>query len=428
MPERGTETMPAGPETTATYTDLMLEMKGPLVENYPKYSVSLSQFKRVHPSRDGFDGVSVRVPIIRNVKQGTAIATETGTLAGPRNKRSMKANIGVFTISHIVNVSKRLKNVTGDVVTAWAQALKYEMQLAEEAMPRTLNEMLLGTGDGLIAALTATNSASGGATQTLTVGITANFYQLYTGRTLDVLVRSTLARAAGATQAVTIQSVNEAAGTIVVQFDDGTSTSFGGDNTMGLYIEGVAGQAGGSLLAVQGIQQAGAQSGTFEGIDKAANQDWQGIDARNGDASAADLSISIMDAAVRRRGRNGAPDQGYWVADPAVLDRFSQTLLTASRWAGDAGELSTGFKYLEYRDERLYPEYDAPAQTLWNVPLEDLTFYATQEAPDWDDEDGSVFKRFGRSLPTEAWLVDELNVGYHRCNRVVFAKNLNQAA
>lgn len=420
--------MPAGPELTGTYTDLMVEMKGPLISNYSKYSVSLSQFKRVHPSRDGFDGVSVRVPIIRNVKQGTAIATESGTLAGPRNKRSMKANIGIFTISHIVNISKRLKAVSGNSLTSWAQALKLEMQLAEEAMPRTLNEMLLGTGDGLIAALTGSNGASGGATQTLTVGTAANFYQLYPGRTGDILVRSTLARAAGATQAVTIQSVNEAAGTIVVQFDDGSNTSFAGDNTMGFYLEGVAGQAGGSLLAVQGLQQAGAQTGTFEGIDKAANQDWQGVDARNGDTATADLSISIMDAAVRRRGRNGNPDAGYWVSDPAVLDRFSQTLLTQSRWAGDAGQASTGFKYLEYRDERLYPEYDAPAGTIWNVPLDDLTFYATQDGPDWDDETGSIWQRFGRSLPIEAWLVDEINVGYHRCNRVVFAKNLNQAA
>jgi hypothetical protein len=48
--------MPAGPELTTTFTDLMLEMKGPLVENYPKYSVSLSQFKRVHPSVTSFDG------------------------------------------------------------------------------------------------------------------------------------------------------------------------------------------------------------------------------------------------------------------------------------------------------------------------------------------------------------------------------------
>lgn len=420
--------MPAGPELTTTFTDLMLEMKGELVENYPKYSVSLTQFKRVHPSRDGFDGTSVRVPIIRNVKQGTAIATESGTIAGARNKRSMKANIGIFTVSHVIQLSKRVNAVTKDTVTAWANALKLEMQLAEEAMPRTLNEMLLGTGDGLLVTFAGSTGASGGASQNINVGTTANFYQLYVGRTADVLVKSTLARAAGATQSVTINSVNEASGIINVIFDDGSATSFANDATMGLYIEGVAGQPAASLLAVQGLQQAGAQSGTFEGIDKAANQDWQGTDARNGDTSAADLSISIMDAAVRRRGRYGSPDQGYWVADPAVLDRFSQTLLTASRWAGDAGELSTGFKYLEYRDERLYPDYDAPPQTIWNVPLEDLTFYATQDGPDWDDQTGTIYQRFSRALPYEAWLVDELNVGYSRCNRVVFAKNLNQAA
>jgi hypothetical protein len=56
MPKKRYRTCPQDPNSPRTFTDLMLEMKGPLVENYPKYSVSLSQFKRVHPSRDGFDG------------------------------------------------------------------------------------------------------------------------------------------------------------------------------------------------------------------------------------------------------------------------------------------------------------------------------------------------------------------------------------
>jgi hypothetical protein len=39
-----------------------------------------------------------------------------------------------------------------------------------------------------------------------------------------------------------------------------------------------------------------------------------------------------------------------------------------------------------------------------------------------------VFKRFSRSLPVEAWLVDEVQLGFHRLNRLVYADNLNQAA
>jgi hypothetical protein len=163
----------------------------------------------------------------------------------------MKANVDIFTVSHIIQLSKRLKSVTNNTVTSWASALKLEMQLAEEAMPRTLNEMLLGTGDGLIAALTGSNGASGGATQTLTVGTAANFYQLYPAAPVDVLVRSTLARAAARRRGH--DPVRQRGGRHDRrQVRRRLEHVVRGDNTMGLYIEGVAGQTAGSLLAVQG--------------------------------------------------------------------------------------------------------------------------------------------------------------------------------
>lgn len=420
--------MAVGPELSTTYTDLMLEAKDELQRNYSKSSVLATQLKRVNPTRREFDGVSVRVPLIRNIKQGTAAATESGTLVGPRNIRTTKVSIGLGLISHIVQVSKRLKKVSDNSVVSFAKALELEMSLAEESMSRSFNEILNGAGDGLIAAVTGADGASGGATQDLTVGTTANFFQLYVGRVVDVLTRSTLARATGATAAVRITAVNESTGKITVVFDDDSATSFAGASTHGIYIEGVVGQTPGATSVPQGIQQAAAVTGTFETLAKGTNADWQGVDGRNADTTAADLSISIMDGCIRRRGRNGVPDKQLWLADPAVLDKFSQTLLTQSRWAGDKETLDTGFEYLNYRGERLFPEYDAKPARICNVPLDDIEFYATQSGPDWDDEDGTMFKRFGRNLPIESWLIDEVQLGVRRCNRFVFADNLNQAA
>jgi hypothetical protein len=400
--------MAAGPELTTTYADLLLEMKGPLVENYPKYSVLLSELKR-NTDRKNFQGTSVRVPIIRNVKQGTGPVAESGLLNVARNIRTQHANIGLATVTHAVQISKRLKAISAEGVASWGQAMKLEMQLAEEAMPRITNEFLNGDGTGLLASINDT------ATSTSHVVSGGNFYQLYPGRVVDVLVRSS---GATVTLANEIASVTES--TLTVTF----TTSFTGATTQGIYIEGSQPQTAG--YAPQGFSQATAASGSFQGLT--IGTDWQAVDGRNADTSTADLSISIMDGCIRRRGRNGRPNASFWIGDPAVLDKFGQTLITQSRWDGTMGTLETGWEGIKYRSELLIPEYDAKANRVLNVPTDDVQFYATGPGPDWDDEDGSVFKRFARSLPVEAWLVDEFNLGFYRLNRLVYADNLAQAS
>lgn len=414
--------MAAGPETTSTYVDLMFEMKGRLVENFPKYSVLLDQLKRKAPAREDFDGTSVRTTIIRNVKQGTGPVTESGTLNVARNIRTTKVNIPIATITHAINITKRLKKTSDQPDTSFASAMSLEMKLAEEAMPRTVNEFLNGDGTGLLA--TTTDSVAS-ATHTVSG---ANAYQLYPGRVVDVNLKSSGANATNGAGREIVSYTETTATTGTVVFDSACTTT--GSGLEGIYIEGSGINAGGTTGILQGVQQAAATTGTFEGINKAGagNADWQGVDGRNGDTGAADLSISILDGCIRRRGRNGTPNSSLWVSDEAVLDKFSQSLLTQSRWAGDKGTLDTGFEYVNYRGERIFPEYDAKRSRIVHVPVEDVSFYATQPGPDWDDEDGNIFRRVSRSLPVEAWLVDELQLGVHRCNRFVFADNLNQAS
>lgn len=410
--------MAAGPELTTTYTDLLLEMKGPLVENYPKYSVLLSELKR-NTDRKNFQGTSVRVPIIRNVKQGTGAVAESGTLNVARNIRTQHANIGLATVTHAVQISKRLKAISAEGVASWGQAMKLEMQLAEEAMPRITNEYLNGDGTGLLATI---SDSAASATHTVTG---ANPYQLYSGRVVDVLVKSSGATRTLALEISTYTDSGSGTGTVVFT---ASVDSTNGANLDGIYIEGSQPATAGTTTQVQpqGFSQATAQSGTFQGLT--VGTDWQAVDGRNGDATAADLSIAIMDGCIRRRGRNGRPNSSFWIGDVAVLDKFGQTLLTQSRWDGTMGTLQTGWEGIKYRSELLIPEYDAKANRVFNVPTDDVQFYATGPGPDWDDEDGAIFKRFARSLPVEAWLVDEFNLGFYRLNRLVFADNLNAAA
>lgn len=403
--------MAAGPELSTTYTDLLLEMKGPLVENYPKYSVLMSELQR-NTDRKNFVGTSVRVPIIRNVKQGTGAVAESGTLNIARNIRTQHANIPIATVTHAVQISKRLKAISADGVASWAQAMKLEMQLAEEAMPRVTNEYLNGSGNGRLCGF---SSGTTSATQSVTG---ANFYQLYPGRVVDILDDSTGASVTSGIEIVSFTDSGGGAGTVVF------ASSFTSTTGKGVYVEGSQPQTAG--YAPQGINQALASSGTFEGLT--IGTDWQAVDGRNGDTSSQDMSISIADGCIRRRGRNGKPNDSFWIGDPAVIDKFGQTLITQSRWDGSLSKLETGWEGISYRGQMFIPEYDATANQVVSVPKDDVQFYATQPGPDWDDEDGGVFKRFTRSLPVEAWLVDEFQLGFHRLNRFVYAKNLTQAA
>jgi hypothetical protein len=427
--------MAAGPELTSTYGDLLIEMKGPLVENYPKYSVALSQLAQrpdakftpvngvsVGPApksrntREDFSGSQVRVPIIRNVKQGTGAPGESGTLNVARNVRTTKVTINLATVTHAVQISRRLKAVSGNSVTSWGQAMKLEMQLAEEAMPRVMNEYLNGDGTGLLATI---SDSTASATHTVTGALA---YQLYAGRVVDCLkISDGTVRSAG-NEISSYSETTASTGTVV--FGTSWDSSTDGASADGIYVEG----SYGTTNVPQGIQQAASfGTATFEGLAK-TNADWKGVDGRNGDTTPADLSIAIMDGAIRRRGRNGLDGGGFWIGSVGAIQKFGQTLLTQARWDGSKQQLQTGWKGIEYEGDILIGEYDHPASQITWIPQDDITFYATQAGPDWDDEDGSVFKRFSRALPVEAWLVDEVQFGVHRCNRFVSVKNLNEAA
>lgn len=122
----------------------------------------------------------------------------------------------------------------------------------------------------------------------------------------------------------------------------------------------------------------------------------------------------------------GSP--AFYIADPAVVDKYSQGLTVQARWSGETGELKSGWTGVRYRDKLLIPEFDMPAQTIYGINTDDVRLYTLMDGPNWDDLDGSMFRRFGRSLPVEAWLVWMLQLGFHRCNSQVKIGNMTRAA
>lgn len=400
-------------ETTGTFVDLLREYRGPLVENLRWKTVLMSELER-DTSPENWHGKQVTVPLILAPHQGFGMITETSQVAAAQvietEQAVITSAIAEFSVSFSTKLIEASRN-TSD--TSWAKAVPLKMRMAEETFSRNLNEQMCGSGDGKIATLTANSAAS----TTVTVGTSANFYQLYPGRRIDFRVIATGADiASGNGTSRKVVTTSPSAGTLVI--DQAITAS---QTVDAIYIENSYGNA------IAGIGAATATTGTFQGINKATVQGWQGIDASP--AAATDLSLAVLDKAERdyltRAGVYGGPD--FYIGDPAVIDKYQQTLTVQARWDGTEGTLETGWTGVKYRNKLLIWEPDMPASTLYGITKEDIKIYTLDDGPDWDDKTGDILQRFTRALPVEAWLVWMLQLGFHRCITQVKIGNLNRA-
>lgn len=396
-------------ETVTLLSNLLRDQRGPLVENMRWATPFMSEIERA-TEEIHFDGEKVKIPIILAPKQGTGFGSESGILNTPRPLAHDKSRVDTGIAHHTVGFTSKAvlaASRVGD--TGWIDVVPRSMKMAEDSLNRTINESFLGTGDALVAAVTASNAAS----TTIDVGADANFYALYPERIIDILVRATGAPITDGL-ARTIEDVDEDAGEITV--DVAVTT----DNTMGLYLEGSYGQA------IAGMGQATATTGTFQELSKTTVPGWRGTDASP--SSETPPTISIFDRAERRAAQRSGTVPAWYIGDPAVIDKFTQSLTVQARWNGEMGTLKTGWKGVQYLDKLFIKDFDVPPGTVYGVQPEDIRVYTRDDGPDWDEADGSMFKRFTRSLPYEAWLVWHLQLGFHRCNSQVKVGSLARAA
>lgn len=395
-------------ETTTSLSNFLTDMLAPLQSTFSQRTVLADELKR-NTKKQNFSGLQVRVPLLFARKQGTGGVAQTGTLNVARQLDDRAAYITMARVTHAIELSRDLLEAVKQKDFVYAgDALKMHMDQAAIAMSGVENEMLNGAGDALIAAVATAQTNS----TTITVGTTANFYQLSAGRIVDILTRSSGATVSLARQ---ITANSPSAGTITV---DAVVTT---PVTAGIYIEGTYGNA------VQGIRQAVATTGTFQGIDLATNPQFQSVDGR-GTTTAADLSMAIMDGAWRRVNAASGKSPDFYLGDPAAIDKFGQGLISQFRWQPKITRLATGWEGIDYRGVPLIPEFDAPAGSILGVNKSALTLYSySGKGPEWDEETGSKFQRFSRSLPMEAWLVDFLQLGIHQPNAIVSIGALNQA-
>jgi hypothetical protein len=388
-------------------------------------NTSVGRFTRdMDSNRDVFSGDSVRHTLIPYGLQGGGFVSETGTWNVPQalnlNKVTLNLVRTVVPFSTTVDVERDSMNNSN------LNAVATHFKQARIACAKLENLSSLGDGTGL----QATASSS---TTSLSVPVTgANWDVLLPGTTWDVLTISTGADGGQGLRRL-IASVTETTattGTIVfsttAQASDGGSGSLVFTTGSGVYIQGSWGQVS------QGLAQAAAITGTFENLAKGTFAFWNGTDGRGGVTTTLALSDPMLEAGVRRGRRYGNGMWDFGIGDPAAIDLYKQSKYSQVRYDTQSSTLKSGFSGVVFEGaDRPFPLMKEPMHPKGVVRLvkkDDFQMYGDSKGPDFLEDDGGIFRRFSRSLPKEADMLDRWQLGVTNCNQIISFANLDVAA
>jgi hypothetical protein len=434
--------------TRSTWDPFLFEMQGKVNNLFPTEAVFLAELHGVDVSqggevqgvsritsddiknRDIFSGRRIRHTVVTAYLPAGGFVPETGTWNVPQVLASKEVWISLVRALQPFSVSVDVERDSFD--NANASAVEGLMDQARVALARTENIALLGDGTGNIA-----TCQSSGAALTTNLSAGSNFDIILPGTVWDIVTTSTGVKVTGGARRL-VASVSES--TPSVTFDTAQQASDGDSGnitfaagTTNLAIPGSASTAAtAGTVTAQGLEQAAATTGTFENIDKAATTQWQGTDGRGGDTTTLPLSAQMLDGGVRRGRRAGIGTWDFGIGDPAAIDLYKQGLYAQVRFDPQSAMLKSGFSGIIYDGaDKPFPMIKEPVHKKGGVKLIDkasFVMYGDKVGPQFLDDDGSIFRRFGRSLPKEADLLDRFQMGVVKCNTIVFFNNLASAS
>lgn len=386
-----------------------------------------SQYQRMTRAMDGnrevFDGSQVRFPLLLSGLGAGGTVAETGTWNAPVAMQTSKAIVNLARWLQPLSLTIDLQRDSMEGRTSAMSATALYVSEAYKATARAQNDMLHGNGDALLAAVT---SNSGSAGLVIPVGTSANFDQLTPGRIVDILTRSNGANPGNGLRRL-ITTTSRSAGTITVsttaQASDGNSGNVTFSSSEGVYIPGSYG------TAAQGLTQAVAVTGTFESVDKAAVQQWQGVDATPSSSQA--LSDALLDSATYLLRGQGVGFSDFGIGHPKTLDLYKQSKMSQVRYSPDNITLKSGFRGIEYdgadQPFPLIKDLAAPRGIVRLLKKEAIKIYGDHVGPQFIDIDGGQWRFFNRNLAPEMDLLDRFQFAFVACNHLATIGNATTA-
>jgi hypothetical protein len=436
----------------ASWAAFLYELQGKVVEVFPTEAPFLAEMSGVGDpntvgrftrdmdgNRSIFSGKSVRHSLILSQLAGGGFVSESGSWNAPIQLGSTQVNINLVRCLVPFSVSVDVERDSFDNASATAVAtLTREARIA---LAKIENVGMLGDGTGKV------NDITGGSSPGLTIQVSttgnAAMDVLLPGTVWDINTKSSGANP-GNGRRRKIASVSDSSTTQTVTFDtalqatDGDSGNITFSTSEGIYIPGSWSNgspgtgSGPGELAIQGLEQAAALTGTFEGVNKANVQQWQGTDGRGGDTAVVALSTQMLDGAVRRGRRAGLGVWDFGLGDPAAIDLYKQGLYAQMRYDVQTTQLKSGYSGPVFDGaDKPFPLIKEPSHKKGGIKLIDkasFQLYGDQKGPAFLEDDGGMFRRFSRALPKEAELLDRVQLGVIKCNTIVFLNNLAVAA
>lgn len=431
--------------TLSSWANFLFEMQAKTVQVFPTEAPFLAELSgvgdpntvdngRITPdgNREIFSGKWVRVPVVLAQLPAGGYVSETQTWNVPQQLSTTEAHINLADLVQPFSLSVDVERDSFN--NSAAAAVETLTDQARISLARLENWGMLGDGTGKISDITG-GTSPGLTIQVSTTGV-APMDILLPGTVWDVLTKSNGADP-GNGKRRKIASVSDSTTTQTVTFDtnaqasDGASGNITFSTSEGIYIPGSFSTAG-SGPACQGLEQAAAVTGTFENINKANVQQWQGTDGRIGDTTTLPLSQQMLDKAVRVGRRSGLGKWDFGIGDPAVIDLFKQGLYSQVRYEPQNAKLQSGFPGIVYDGaDAPIVLVKEPSHKKGGVKLIDkasFQLYGDKAGPTFLNDDGAMFRRFSRTLVKEAELLDRFQLGVKKCNTIIFLNNLQQAS
>jgi hypothetical protein len=393
-----------------------------------KYDPSYARFTRpMDGNREVFDGASIRFPLQLAGLQAGGNPAESGTWNAPAPIDTSKANVNLGRILQPLAISLDLERDSKSGSTSAMSAVEMYISEAYKAAARILNDELHGgtnaIGTGTDSSLLATvTSASGSPGLTVPVGTGANFDQLTPGRVLDLLTITTGANPGNGLRRK-IVSTSRSAGTVTfdtnVVASDGNSGNITFAATTGIYIPGSR------TAGIQSLAQAVATTGTFEGVDKAAVQQFQGLDATPSTAQA--LSDQVLDNAVYLLRGQGVGASDFGIAHNKVVDLYKQAKVAMTRLDPKEVVVPAGFAGIEYQGaDRPFPilkDLAGPRGVCRLIVRDAMRLYGDHVGPAFIDDDGAMWRFFSRNFFKEGDLYDRVQLAVKAPNKLATIGN-----
>lgn len=379
------------------------------------------------PNRDYFHGKQVTIPLQLSDVPGSAAIAEKGTWPEPAPFDTDQATLNL--VSRITPIALTLE-VERDARNGSTSALETVASLTASAYrqaARVDNDFLHGnsisTSNALLQSSTSANGDSDGLV--MTVGTDAQFDQLTTGRVVDVLVKAD-GSDPGQGKRRKIASVDRTAGTVTflttqVASDGGSGNITLSTNNLGIYVDSSYGKA------PNGLGAAVATTGTFEGIDKAAVTQWQGVAVDGGSAA---LSTDLLDSATYELEGNGVAASDFGIAHNLTVDPYKNSLTSQVNYTAQEVVVRAGVKGIVYqgaaKEFPIIKDRAAPRKKCRLVTKSVLRIYGDQTGPAFIQDDGAMWRFFNRTSAKEADLFDRWNLACRDCGKLAEISSLTE--